>query len=63
MMKNSFECLFFLTSQLYADHHKLSISEYQRSNYFYVMPEFVISPGNKLRLSHYTNGWSETVLF
>ena len=44
---------------------KLAISVYHRSSHFREVSEFVLSlcPDYKLRLRHYTQGWSETVLF
>ena len=44
---------------------KLAISVYHKSSHFREVSEFVLSlcPDYKLRLRHYTQGWSETVLF
>ena len=48
-----------------SDHSKLAVSVYHRAPDFWRIPEFVASLRNDydIYLRHYTEGWSETVMF
>lgn len=47
------------------DHPKLAVAVYHRARDFWEIPEFILGIRNdyKIHVRHYTEGWSETVMF
>lgn len=47
------------------DHPKLAIATYHKASDFHEIPKYILSlnPKYKLYLRHYTEGWSETVMY